>query len=115
METLIEIFDAMAVSLLVLEPSVAWPGHGTDDGHSRFAVELVAVCDHYSINNLWEKGLRPNLDRVAEPLLASVVGHLTARHRRLRAWQQAHWDWQISIGTPSNPTSRTSIRSLLTC
>ena len=92
METLIEIFDAIAVSLLVLEPSVAWPGHSTDDGHSRFALELVAVCDHYSINNLWEKGLRPNLDRVAEPLLASVVGHLTARYRRLRAWQQAHWD-----------------------
>ena len=92
MESLIGIFDAMAASRLVLNPGAAWPVHGTDDGHSRVAVELASVGDHYSINRLWEKGLRPNLDCVAERLLASVVGHLTAQHRRLRAWQQAHWD-----------------------
>ena len=56
-------------------------------------VELDPVSDHYTIKELWEKGLKPNRDRVAEPLLASVVRHLAAQHHMLCAWQEANREW----------------------
>ena len=56
-------------------------------------VELAPVSDHYTIKELWKKVLKPNRDRVAEPLLASVVGHLAAQHHMLCAWQEANREW----------------------
>ena len=36
----------------------------------------------------WEKGLKPNLAQVAEPLLSLVVRYFEDRHRTLSMWQQ---------------------------
>ena len=56
---------------------------------SLIRVELASASDHFPINDLWEEGLKPNLDWLAEPLLSSIVGHLAAQHRTLYAWQAA--------------------------
>ena len=60
MGSLIEIFDAMVASHLVLRRGLAWPGEAMDDGRSRCFVESVG--EHDTINELWEDGLKPNLD-----------------------------------------------------
>ena len=92
-DSLNELFNAMATSRLEIKPRLYLFDDDPDDSHPRIEVELSSISDHHWINELWEKGLKPNLDRVAEPLLARVVEHLTARHRRLSVWQAATRDY----------------------
>ena len=93
MDSIVEIFDALATSRLVIKPGFVWPDADPEDPHPPIDVELAPLSDHYTIKELWENGLKPNLARVAEPLLASVVGHLAAQHRTLCAWQKADREW----------------------
>ena len=55
----------------------------------RIRAEFKPVCGHATINKLWIKALKPNLEDVAEPLLARIVEILERRHRLLHAWQAA--------------------------
>ena len=93
MDSIVEIFDALAASCLVIKRGFVWPDADPKDPHPPIDVELAPVSDRYTINELWENGLKPHRDRVAEPLLASVVGHLAAQHRTLCAWQEADREW----------------------
>ena len=93
MDSLIELFSAMAASPLVLKPGLVWPGDDPDDTVPRITVELAPVSPHYPINELWEKGLKPNLDCVAESLLKHALGNLATQHRTLHTWQVADKKW----------------------
>ena len=87
-EDLVEIFDAMSRSYLRLE-GYAWPGTDTEDPSPPVTALLEPASDHFGISSLWEKGLKPNLDQVAEPLLSNVIMHLETQHRRLSVWGTA--------------------------
>ncbi len=78
--SVLDIFHAMATSYLVVKSKFL---------DAQVTAELGLVTDHYTINDLWGKGLKPVLDKVAEPLLAEVVLNLTKQHRTLRAWKSA--------------------------
>ena len=93
LEPLREIFDAMARHGLHLKP----PFFEFDDDlaaefdlpEQDIELELSPDDDNSALNELWETGLKPRLDVVAEPLLTSVAAHLVARHRTYLAWQKA--------------------------
>ncbi len=90
---LLEIFDAMARHGLHLKP----PFFEFDDDFAAnfdlaeqdIELELSSDDDNSALNELWETGLKPRIDVVAEPLLSSVAAHLAARHRTFLAWQKA--------------------------
>ena len=75
-DSLVDIFGAMARHRLVLEPSCL---------ASQITATLTPLSDGYTINELWEEGLKPALDQIAEPLLAYVVQNLTKQHRTFHA------------------------------
>ena len=91
-DNLIAVFDALATFRLSIRPPVAF-----DDDHEGNPPDLdveLAPDDHdFAINELWEHGLEPKLDAIAEPLLSIAIAHLTARHRTLQAWQKANREW----------------------
>ena len=91
-DTLISVFDALAAFSLSIRPPITF-----DDDHDEIPPDLeieLAPDDHdFALNELWERGLQPKLDSIAEPLLSIAVAHLTARHRTLRAWQKADREW----------------------
>lgn len=95
-EDLVEIFNSMSKSYLRVE-SYAWPGTDTDESNPPIPVRLEPASNHFKINRLWEKGLKPNLDQVAESLLSNVIRHLEIQHRRLSVWGNVWHNW--------NPTS----------
>ena len=78
----------MSKSHLLLEPDFTWPSDDGNDQPSSIDVDLPLICDLHILNELWEKGLKPNLAQVAEPLLSLVVQHFEDRHRTLCMWQQ---------------------------
>lgn len=87
MPALLQIFAAMLKSRLLLK-GFKWPSDDENDQMLRIDVDLPLACDLYELNELWEKGLKPNLPQVAEPLLSLVVQHFKDRHRTLSMWQQ---------------------------
>ncbi len=93
LESLLRKFDAMAKSRLELKQN-PWERIVDNDGTSTpIDVDLSLSGGHYELSELWEKGLKPNLAQVAEPLLRLVTKRLEERHLTLRAWQKANRKW----------------------
>ena len=96
LQPLLEIFDVMARHELHLKP----PFFEIDDDlaadldlpQQDIELELSPEDDNSALNELWESGLKPRVDAVAEPLLSSVAVHLAARHRTFLAWQKTESD-----------------------
>ena len=82
---LLQIFDSMAGYCLSLKL--------LSDSYKRAYVDIwqddAGNLDHDGFNDLWEKGIKPNLAEVAEPLLSLVVRHIEDHHRALCVWKQA--------------------------
>ena len=86
--SLLQIFDAMAESRLQLTQGIIWPDM-EEDKKNRIDVNLRLVGDHYQLNELWQKGLKPALDKIAGRLLELITRHLERQHFILCAWQMA--------------------------
>ncbi|MCY4499829.1 MAG: DUF4020 domain-containing protein [Rhodospirillaceae bacterium] len=94
LQPLLDIFDSMARHGLHLKP----PFFEFDDElvaefdlpEQDIELELSQDDDDSALNELWESGLKPRLDVVAEHLLSSVAAHLASRHRTYLAWQKAY-------------------------
>ena len=92
LDRVVDVFDAMAASQLVVKRGISWPDADGEEQSRPMDVECSPVTSHYTINELWIKELKPNLDRVADQLLATVIRRLTAQHRTLSTWQVAARD-----------------------
>ena len=55
--------------------------------------EIDHIYGHYELNELWEKGIKPNLDEVAELLLDQLADSFTGRHLTLSVWKATGSDW----------------------
>ena len=78
-DSLLDVFRMMSSPRLSIGPSTA--------------AEVSQSHRHHELNELWEKGLKPNLNEVAEPLLDQLVDSFTARHRTLSVWQTTGSSW----------------------
>ncbi len=97
-ELTLKVFMAMSEHRLSVKPGFAWPD---DEGSERR--RLDAVCplraDHWSLNEVWTKHLRPHLARVGQPLLSGVALRLEEMHGELTAWDKASREWDpVSYG-----------------
>ncbi|MQM29630.1 MAG: hypothetical protein CRU78_03400 [Candidatus Accumulibacter phosphatis] len=100
---LLLIFDRLTLSRLILTPEFTWPPDADDLMSLGTNADSEWCAKHPDgIDGLWEKGLRPNLIRVAEPLLRQIIGRLENQHSALRVWQppESYTDW-TSIGRRS--------------
>ncbi|WP_299164112.1 SIR2 family protein [Accumulibacter sp.] len=96
LDELLLIFDRMTRNRLVLTPRFTWP----PDADSRASLGVDAdsewCAEHPDgLDGLWERGLRPNLVRVAESLLRQIISRLEEQHAALRVWQEpgSDLDW----------------------
>ena len=95
---LLEIFDAMVSSRFLLRPGLPWPGDDAVDSRLRLEIKFDQIGNHHSMNELWEKGLKPKLDAIAEPLLTVASRHLAAQHRVLSVWNRGNrWHDRLSF------------------
>ena len=94
LDSLLQIFDAMARSRLLFEKGFVWSDGNDEDTNAPVNVELPMLGDHYALNELWENGLKPKLSQVAEPLLERVIRHLEERYLTRHTWQMASRDFE---------------------
>lgn len=93
LDSLLQIFDVMVGSRFRPREDFFLLNDDEDDENPPVDVELLPIGDHYTLNQLWELGLKPRLSQVAEPLLNRVIKRLEERYITLCIWQQIHHEW----------------------
>ena len=91
--SLLDIFDAMSTSRLLLRSYVANPD---GDANSAIFEKVEMPYDHHLLSPVWNDHLKPKLNEIAEPLLAIVVRNLETRHRALHVWELADRNQDIT-------------------
>lgn len=87
-----EIFKALTASCLIPEEHLS---RRLAAGESALGidVELGPVSKPHELIKLWQKGLCPQLPRIANRQLPVLVENLAKQHRTLRVWGKASQDW----------------------
>ena len=94
LDSLLQVFDAIAGSRLQLKEGISRNNDDEDNKSSPINVELPMIGNHFQLKRLWKDGLEPKLSQVAEPLLAQVIKRLEERYLTLHAWQKANRNWE---------------------
>ncbi len=79
LESLLQIFDYLSKSHAELLES-----------SSRVKLNVLSIGDHHVLNELWGKGLKPNLAKTAEPVLSRIAARLEERDCIARLWQKSY-------------------------
>jgi hypothetical protein len=92
-ELTLKVFMAMSEHRLSVKPGFAWPDDEGNGRPRRLDAECPLRADHWSLNEVWTKLLKPNHARVAQPLLSGVARRLEEMHGELSAWDKASREW----------------------
>lgn len=85
-------FMAMSEHRLSVKPGFAWPDDETSE-RRRLDAECALRADHWSLNEVWIKHLKPHLEQISQPLLSGVAMRLEEMHGELVAWDKASYEW----------------------
>lgn len=105
LDNLLQVFDTMTGSRLLIEESFKWPDDEDDNESPPVDVKLPLIGEDYQLVELWTDGLKPKLSQVSEPLLERVAKRLQERYLTLHAWQKVNREWD------SESDSRAAIES----
>jgi len=98
-ELTLTVFMAMSEHRLSVKPGFVWPDDEGNERRRRLDAECPLRADHWSLNEVWTKHLKPHLARVAQPLLSGVALRLEEMHGELMAWDEASREWDpVSYG-----------------
>lgn len=97
-ELTLKVFLAMSEHRLGVKPGFGW---SDDDGDERRRLDATCLlqADHWSLNEVWMKHLKPHHARVAPSLLSGIARRLEDMHGELAAWDMASREWDpVSYG-----------------
>ena len=94
LDNLLQVFDTMAGSRLLIKEGFKRPDEEDDNESSPVDVELPLIGEDYQfLLELWTDGLKSKLSQIAESLLEIVIRRLKERYLTLHAWQKAKREW----------------------
>lgn len=91
-ELTVTVFMVMSKHWLSVKPGFTWFDDETNQS-LRLDAECLLRANHWSLNEVWTKYLRPNLAQVTQPLLSGVVVRLEEIYGELKAWDKAAREW----------------------
>ena len=91
--SLLQVFNAMSQSRLLLKPDLWRQAVGNDSTTTPVDVDLPMIGMQHDIEALSQRLKNPNLPQAVEPLLGLATKRLEERHLTLRAWQKANRKW----------------------
>jgi hypothetical protein len=98
-ELTLKMFMAMSEYWLSVKPAFAWSDDGGDERRHRLDASYLLRADHWSLNEIWTKHLKPHYARLAQPLLSGITWRLDEMHGDLAAWDKASREWDpVSYG-----------------
>lgn len=95
----LKVFLVMAEHRLNLKPPFKWGGDDDVAENRRLNAECPLRADHWGLNEVWEKQLKPQLPLIAQPLLSGITNELEDIHRDYSAWGKGTPGWDpVSYG-----------------
>jgi len=92
-ELTLKVFIAMSKHRLSVKPGFAWPDDEGNETRRRLDAECPLLADHWSLNEVWTKHLKPHCGQVAQSLLSGTAVRLEEMHAELTAWDRASREW----------------------
>ena len=94
----LKVFMAMSEYRLSLKPSFSL--RDEDKNERRLDAECLLCSNHWSLNEIWTKYLKPqHCPQIAQRLLSGIALRLEEMHSELAAWDKASREWDpISYG-----------------
>lgn len=97
-ELTLAVFMAMSEHRLSVKHGFTWPNDEKSE-RRRLDAECLLRADHWSLNEIWTKHLKPHLPHVAQRMLSGVTLRLEVMHDELVAWNKASREWDpVSLG-----------------
>lgn len=98
-ELTLTVFMVMSEHRLSVRFGFGWADDAGNERRRRLDAKCSLRVDHWLLNQVWTKHLRPHLARVAQPLLSGVALRLEEMHVELTAWDKASREWDpVSYG-----------------
>ena len=93
-EEVLLIFDAMIRSRLSIRENHYLPRSETEEDLQfrkafQISLDVPLVGQHEQLDELWDKGLKPNLSKISQPLLERVIRCLENQYLFYRTWGRA--------------------------
>jgi len=89
----LKMFLAMSEYRLNVKPGFTWPDEEARERRRPLDADCPLRADHWSLNEVWTKHLRPHLAKIAQPTLSAVTLRLQEMHGELSAWDKATREW----------------------
>lgn len=95
----LRVFLVMSKHRLSIKPGFALPDDEGNMRRSQLEAECPLFADHWVLNEVWSKHLKPHLAQIAQELLSGATRHLEKMHADLAAWGNASREWDsLSYG-----------------
>ena len=96
----LKVFLYMSEHYLSIKPGFVWyDQEGNERGGRRLEAECPLCTDHWALNEVWTKYLKPHMALVVQPLLSGIARRLEDMHHDLMAWGKASREWDpVSYG-----------------
>ncbi|MHB9099302.1 MAG: SIR2 family protein, partial [Syntrophales bacterium] len=97
MNGIFTVFGKMLSHRLEVKEEVVWSDKEADDSDkTKFDVEFVSPCDHWNLNEIYTKYIKPTLNQLALPVLSISIIELEAQHSTLVSWGKSDRIWDSS-------------------
>ena len=85
----LRIFLSMSKHRLTIKPGFVWQDQNNVEHGQGLDVRWSLYADHWSLNELWTKHLKPHLALISQNLLSGVTHRFEEIHYDLMAWDRA--------------------------
>jgi hypothetical protein len=94
MNGVLAVFDRMLAHRVVIKERVAWSDEESGDlDVIKFDVELVSPVDHWDLNEVYIKYIKPSLNQIAPPVLSISIREMEKRDASLASWTTSDSKW----------------------
>jgi len=95
----LKVFLFMGEHSLNIKPGFVWHDEEEIEHGRRLDVNCPLHTDHWALNEVWTKHLKPNIALIAQPLLSGIARRFEEIHQDLMAWDKASHEWDpVSYG-----------------
>lgn len=89
----LKVFLSMSEYRLNIKHGIVWNTEEGSEHKKRLEAECPLRADHWSLNEVWTKHLKPHLASIAQPVLSAISRRFEEIHEDLTVWGQASRDW----------------------
>lgn len=95
----LKVFLYMSEHRLKIKSGFVWRIQADIEQGHRLDAECLLRADHWSLNEVWSKHVKPSVGLNAQTLLSGIAHRFEAIHQDLVAWDEASRDWDpVSYG-----------------